>query len=338
MRGLWALVAHPLRSCYAVGVVATGPYRRSVHLRWRLHSLLTIIRSIAVIGVAAASKCSVVHADFADDPASAAWLTHRVLRVPFSFRDHFSYNPQIIGTKVRDAAVVLACCTANTDALMRETMGTGRNVVTSYLGVDTRHWTSVPPSQTRQVAAVGTLQTKKGQDDLIRACAILVQRRVEVRCILIGDGPTRRLLEELIARLGLRDTVTITGYVSNDLARRHVADAAALCLPSVVTDDGDHDGIPIALMEAMSMGKPCVSTTVAGIPELITDGEDGLLVSPRDPDALADSIERLLVDREFAAKLGAAARRKIESRFDLRRNAAIAAELLTAALGRTPSV
>src|SRR5262249_10197977 len=112
---------------------------------------------------------------------------------------------------------------------------------------------------------------------------------------------------------------------------RHVQQAAVLVLPCVIATDGDRDGLPNVLLEAMALGTPCVSTDVTGIPEVVRNGETGLMVPQHDPVALAEAVERLLVDSELRLRLAARARQLIEQEFDIRRNAAQRRALFRAA-------
>ena len=132
----------------------------------------------------------------------------------------------------------------------------------------------------------------------------------------------RAELERLRADLGLGDLVSFLGALPHDEVVRELADATVFALPSVVAADGDRDGIPNVIIEAMAMGLPVVSTDHSGIPEAVADGETGLLVPTEDAAALADAIGSLLHDRERAGWMGAAGRRRAEKLFDAGANAA----------------
>ena len=156
---------------------------------------------------------------------------------------------------------------------------------------------------------------------LVQACKVLDERGYDFRCIIAGDGPQRALLEQQIAEYQLEDKVQLVGVVFQEQLFGYLNRADVFALPCVTTSDGEQDGIPVVLMEAMSMGIPTVSTYVSGIPELIQDGESGLLVREKDPVALADGLQRLLQDRELGARLGENARQKVVREFDIEKNA-----------------
>jgi glycosyltransferase involved in cell wall biosynthesis len=164
------------------------------------------------------------------------------------------------------------------------------------------------------------LVPKKGFDVLIEACQILAERRVGFTCDIAGDGPLRKELESAAEGAGLAGRVSFRGARLQDELVDAYRRASLFVLAPVMTPDGDRDGIPNVLVEAMACGVPVVSTRLSGIPELIEDGVDGLLVAPNDPWALAEAIERLLTDNALAHALGLAGRCKVEASFDMSRN------------------
>jgi colanic acid/amylovoran biosynthesis glycosyltransferase len=162
------------------------------------------------------------------------------------------------------------------------------------------------------ILCVGRLVPEKGQAVLLAALAQLVGAGHELTVMLAGEGPSRSALERIAKRLGVADRVVFRGAVGQDEIRALYAEAAIFCLPSFA------EGIPVVLMEAMAMGRPVVSTRITGIPELIEDGRDGLLVAPGRADELAGALERLLADASLCRELGASAQRKVGEEFDLR--------------------
>jgi glycosyltransferase involved in cell wall biosynthesis len=175
---------------------------------------------------------------------------------------------------------------------------------------------------------VGRLVDKKGFPDLLTACALLAAGGRDFTCQIAGAGPLAGDLAARIATAGLDDRVELLGPHSQDEVRRMVGGAAVLAAPCRVADDGDRDGLPTVLLEAMALGTPCVSTPVTGIPEAVQDGRTGLLVPERDPTALAGALDRLLADAALRSRLARAARELVERRFDLDQNAARMRSLL----------
>jgi glycosyltransferase involved in cell wall biosynthesis len=165
------------------------------------------------------------------------------------------------------------------------------------------------PATGKLVVTVARLQPEKGIDDLVAAVALLGNRVPGLHLAVAGSGPEEESLREEIERHGLSSSITLLGSRS-DVGR--LLDAAdAFCLPS------RHEGLPISLLEAMQAGLPCVATRVGGIPSLITNGVDGLLTEPSDPQALADALERALLDPGRARELGESARALVEERYSI---------------------
>jgi len=167
----------------------------------------------------------------------------------------------------------------------------------------------------------------------VEACALLRARGVPVVCDLIGEGPLRRAIEARVAAAGLRQIVRFHGGLPRPEVSRLLAAADAAVLASHPTRSGKREGIPVALMEAMASGLPVVATAISGIPELVQSGLTGFLVPPRDPDALADALQRLAADPDLRQQMGTAGRARVMRDFDLRANAATLARMFTPARG-----
>ena len=185
--------------------------------------------------------------------------------------------------------------------------------------------------------AVGRLVPKKGFDLLVRAIAELRARNVPARCRIIGEGEEREALAQLIADLSVGDLVELLGPLPPTEVRKELARASAFVLPCVHAPGGDVDGIPVSLMEAMSMGRIVVTSDVSGIRELVTDGQDGVVLPQGDVGALADAIERLVTGEMDAASMGRHARATIEAGFDCRANARRLQSLIASSSGQSPT-
>jgi glycosyltransferase involved in cell wall biosynthesis len=169
---------------------------------------------------------------------------------------------------------------------------------------------------------VGRFVEKKGFEYLIEACALLQKKGRTFRCKVLGTGELETSLRALIRERGLESTVAMLGPCPQNEMTKHVHDAAALAAPCVVGQDGNRDGLPTVLLEAMALGTPCVSTDVTGVPEAVQDGITGLIVPQRDPAALATAIERLLDEPALRVQLAQRARALVEAEFDIHMNAA----------------
>jgi colanic acid/amylovoran biosynthesis glycosyltransferase len=175
----------------------------------------------------------------------------------------------------------------------------------------------VPPGEPVRLLTVARLVEKKGVEYAIRAIAAL-RREMELplRYQVIGEGPLRAHLEQLARELGVEDLVTLYGGGDQRLVARAMREAHLLLAPSVTASDGDMEGIPVALMEAMACGVPVVSTWHSGIPELVADGVSGVLVPEGDVMALAAAIRRLVLHPESWAAMGAAGRERVARGYD----------------------
>jgi len=172
-----------------------------------------------------------------------------------------------------------------------------------------------------RIVLISRLAEKKGHKYLIEACSILKERQVECECVIVGGGEDYDTLAKQIKELGVGQSVRLVGPAANDQLRRYLDSAAVLALPAIVASDGDQDGIPLALVEAMACGVPVVSTNVAGIPELLRDGEAGCIVPQRDSQALADALESLLADEDRQRQLSVEGRKMVEAEFDIIKSA-----------------
>ncbi|MGI1662086.1 glycosyltransferase family 4 protein [Palleronia sp. KMU-117] len=191
----------------------------------------------------------------------------------------------------------------------------------AYCGIDTSHFK--PNRRTRpegapfNILSSGRLVEKKGFAVLIDACAILRDRGVDFHCTIGGSGPDEAALRERIAAAGLAELVTLTGkaQMQEDIPT-FLGSGDVYCLACVWASDNDVDGLPQVLMEAMACGLPAVSTRLVGIPDLVRDGETGLLVEPHDATGLADALEKLMRDPDLAERLAEAGRKHVVQKFD----------------------
>ena len=268
-----------------------------------------------------------LHAHWATHPALASWAVRALTGIPYSFTAHahdLYVDRAMLREKVRDAAFVVTISEFNR-RLIDEVCGDDAHGKVHVVRCGVELGAPGGPRRTPPVptfACVASLRPYKGHAVLLDAVALLRARGVTLRVVLVGEGPERRALEARIARHGLGDVVALRGALPHEEIPAILADASAMVLPSVTQPDGQMEGIPVALMEAMAAGVPVISTLLSGIPELVRDGEGGLLVPERDPAALAAAMERLATDPALAARLAVGARRAVERDFDRARNVA----------------
>jgi glycosyltransferase involved in cell wall biosynthesis len=308
-------------------------------------ALVAFDRAVVVaarIGVGRGRPAAHLHAHFAHDPALVGVLAHRLTGSTFSFTAHARDLYQIPGAalrrRAREASAVVTCCRANLEHIVRVVGDAGPPIELIYHGVDLERFhppSSRPRHPVPLVVSVGRLVDKKGFDDLLRALALLVERGARFRCEIYGDGPCREGLEALRDSLGLGDVVGFRGACTQAELLRVYQDADLFALTPRLTEDGDRDGVPNVLVEAMACGIPVVSTVVGGIAELVDDGCEGLLAPAGDSAAIAARLEELLGNPELCRRLGEAATRRAQ-RFDVRSAATRLAELFRDTEARDP--
>ena len=200
------------------------------------------------------------------------------------------------------------------------------------LGIDVTLFQPRPYTRTRadqpfHILCVGRLSPAKGQQLLIEAVARLRNMGRPVSLDIVGGGVNMAVLQSLVQQHGLAEVVTLSGPINQDRILEHYQRADCFAMASFA------EGVPVVLMEAMSMQIPCVTSHITGIPELITHEENGLLTPPSNVDGLVEQLDRLIADPALARRLGEAARTQVQQHYDLQGNvaklAAIFAERVT---------
>jgi colanic acid/amylovoran biosynthesis glycosyltransferase len=180
------------------------------------------------------------------------------------------------------------------------------------------------------ILCVGRLSPAKGQALLIEAVVRLRERGRAVSLDIVGGGVNEAALKSQVEELGVADVVVFSGPVNQDRIKEHYGRADCFAMASFA------EGIPVVLMEAMSMEIPCVTSQITGIPELISHGRTGLLAPPSNVDALVEQIDRLIADPALGPVLGRAARLQVQQHFDLQTNAARLADIFVARVQDSP--
>jgi len=269
-----------------------------------------------------------LHAAWAHTPASVARDVSRLTGIPWSMAAHakdiYLSNPESIRKKVTTASFVLTC-TGSNRRLLRTLAELGPDepmvkpkVELHYDGVDTQYFSPAkngnPPSPPL-ILSVGRLVPKKGFEILLEAALLLRCQGIPFHLQIVGEGPLRSDLEERIRHLDLEDCVELTGMLVLPQVRERYRNARCMVLASRITDQGDRDGIPNTLAEAMACGVPVIASHLPSIRELVVDTESGLLVPPEDPAALARALSRVLTDDDLHCTLAKGGRKRVVKRF-----------------------
>lgn len=287
-------------------------------------SIKFLIRAIAVSIVApwvadraVARRLDHLHAHWGSHSALLAHQVALLAGLPYSVTLHahdLHINRTMLGEKLAGAARVVTISDHNRELLADLYPGL-KSVDVVHCGVDVGAITprsAEPDNHPKRIAVVAGLRNFKGHVYLFEALRILELRGRKVALDVVGEGPLRNQLESVAG-----DNVTFHGALDIEKVFAIVEGSDMAVMPSVVMPNGRRDGIPVALIEAMALGVPVISTRVSGIPELVEHGITGLLVEQRDPEQLADAIECILDDEDLRRRLGRNGRRRVENEFDL---------------------
>ncbi len=297
-----------------------------------------------------ADESTHLHAAFAHGPAEVARLVHRLTGISYSFSAHakdlYLTRPAALARRVRDAQFVLVCSSAAADHLRQiaaELAGPehAAKIVLAPHGVDTARFrpltagqlpgVSVQPCGTLHVLAVGRLVEKKGYPVLLEALARARSQGHEIDLTVIGGGALLPALRADAERLGVAGAVRFLGPRNQHEVVAAYRGADLFAQASVVLPDGDRDGIPNSVLEAMASGLPVVATEAGGIPEVVAHGECGLLAAPGDALALAAHFTTLARDPQMRHRLGRGARARVVESFDRHSKIRAIAPLFSAA-------
>ena len=272
-----------------------------------------------------------LHAHFANEPTSVGQLASRLARCRFSFTAHakdiYLTDRDELAQKIAAANFVVTCTGFN-QTYLQEIATKKTPIHLCYHGINLGQFSAEQEvskehhTATPLILSVGRFCEKKGFAYLIQACHQLKQNGRRFACRIVGFGPLEKELEYPIGSLKLKDSVRLVGKMTQDKLIQEYRQANLFVLPCLVTDDGDRDGIPNVLAEAMAMRMPVVSTPISGIVELIDHMENGVLAPEKDVESLSRAIAMLLDDPGLRERLGANARQKVMANFSLDRSTA----------------
>ena len=284
---------------------------------WPVH-LVYLAEACRVARWLAATGATHLHAHFGTNSAEVVMLVRELSGVPYSFTAHGPEEfdkPESLGLarKISEAAFVVAISSFGRSQLSRwVNSAQWAKIRVVHCGLEERFFVPVEElaaSVAPRLVCVGRLCEQKGQLLLVEAAAVLAHAGVAFELVLAGDGEMRAEIEQAVARHGLQSRVRITGWIGSDQVRSELLSARALVLPSFA------EGLPVVIMESMALGRPVISTYIAGIPELVRDGVDGWLVPAGDVGALADAMQACLrAPAAELAEMGRVARARAHER------------------------
>jgi len=230
---------------------------------------------------------------------------------------------KVLTDRIRRAESVITCCRANLEYLNQIVPSQQSKFSLIYHGVNLKDFQQIPNQDASSVPenplilSVGRLVEKKGFQDLLQALLIVKERGEPFHCTIYGDGPLAQQLEEWIEEHSMAGEVRLMGDCTQQELISIYQKATLFVLTPVQTEDGDRDGIPNVLLEAMAVGLPVITTSVAGIPELVESNQNGLLYQPHDVQGIASGIFELLRNAEKLRQMGGAGSKKVREQFDV---------------------
>lgn len=323
---LQALFQQPNHYCYTL---LRTIWENRTNAKFLLRSIALFPKAVQMAYEMQRENITHVHAHYASHPALAAWIIHRLTGMGYSVTVHahdIFVRQEMLATKLSDATFIVAISEFNRDYLSQRIgpwLADKTHVVHCGIVPDTYNLASTDnyPSDKFEVISIGSLQDYKGQEYLIKACAILRDNAISLRCRIIGGGEEQQTLENLIAEYALEDVVTLLGPQPQEVVADLLPTAQCYVQPSIITPSGKMEGIPVSLMEALACGLPVIATAISGIPELVRPDETGYLVPPGDAVALASAMTTVRENANKASKLALAGRTLVHEAFNLHQNA-----------------
>lgn len=294
------------------------------NLKIGLKNLVILPKSLYVSNILRKKSISHIHAHWASTTATMAYIISEVTGIPWSFTAHrwdISEN-NILKEKCKTASFVRAISKDGqkeiNDIVNNISISTKTLVIHMGINIPNNNAYNNPASRTFTILCPANLVTIKGHKYLFEACYILSKKDFNIKCLIAGDGPLEEELKKLTIKLNIQEYIEFLGRLPHDMILELYSKSLidAVVLPSIVTDDGEKEGIPVALMEAMSYGVPVVSTNTGGIVELI-DGECGVLIEQKDSTAIARAIEKLIIDKAYYESLCKKGREKVLKDFNI---------------------
>ena len=299
-------------------------------------SLALLPKALAIAEDAKRWGADHVHAEFAGHPATTAWIGRRMGGLPYSVscRAHDIFRTQrLLGAKLSEAGGIRTVSEFGA-AFLHKTVPAlaGRTIEVIHSSVDTGRIVpveTVPATDVFRILYVGALEPKKGVEYLLDALGAVGHRLGNWQLDLIGSGPSADALKARAAAFGER--VRFRGMQPFEVVAESYRTASVCVAPSVIGPSGRQEGIPNVMIEALAYQRPAITTAISGIPELIRDGETGLLVPQRDSAALGEALLRVHADPEAALDMARRGRRHVEQEFDLTANASRQLAMMAAA-------
>jgi glycosyltransferase involved in cell wall biosynthesis len=266
-----------------------------------------------------------IHAHWAHHPTTVALIIHLLTGIRYSFTTHahdLYVNKILLPLKIEQASFVITIARYNINILRNYNNGCKDKIHLIYNAIDLEDYRAKkrPLLQPPLILAIGRLIPMKGFDFLIRACIRLKQAGIAFQCMIVGDGPEMNRLNKMITKATIEENVRCIGPQGQAVIKDLLQQASLFVVPSIISRDGSHDGLPTVLIESLAMGVPSIASRVAGIPEIIDHYKTGILVPPARADDLFLAMQEMLSDSSLCHKVARQGRKKVEEFFSLEKN------------------
>jgi colanic acid/amylovoran biosynthesis glycosyltransferase len=330
---LFFLLSRPRECWRCLRIISASPGQPVGFLKM----LYTLMSAMRVAWRVRNANVELVRAHFLHTEALAARFIGLLLGIPYSVTVYtvFVELPEMVIRNIVSHAAFLVADTHQTERFLMSFGIEPDRIHVAHNSVSMEEFPLRTPEKATDppiVLGVGRLDPKKGFDVLISACSILRERGVQFRCVIVGEGAEREKLLSMRARLKLENYVEMAGELSFAEVKPWYYRAAVFAMPSVVTPEGQTDGLPTVVIEAMASGLPIVGSSVAGIPEAVQEGVNGFLVPANEPEQLADRLQILLGEENLRERFGGESRRIAGAQFSLGKKASVLSQLIRAHL------
>lgn len=321
------LFKHPLGYLQVLGLLVKDMFRLGFLTRSGIGLLYRFFFAGHLASFLECNKAQHLHVHFAHVPTDIAMYATRIIGIGFSVTAHANdifERGWLLSEKVERSSFFATISDFNKSYLVEEQQVDAKKLKVIRCGVDTRHFK--PKNFTAMTApltigVLGRLVEKKGIDTLIEAMALLDKQGIDCNLKIAGSGPLEIMLKEMVNRYGLDSRIMFLGALPHTEVPDFLTSLDLFVLPCKQDANGDMDGIPVVLMEAMMLGVPVISTNISGIPELVIDQVTGLLTNPADADGLAQAINKFCSDPQLQKEISAKALKKVEQEFSQMINA-----------------
>ncbi len=327
MAQLFFLRRSPWRYLKSFGNLIRQTFREPAVL---LRAMLLFPKNVYFARLIERKEIDHIHAHFVWIDGLAAGVAHDLLGIPFTIHPHafglFGRNQKSVKCELEHASQIVTISEFHRRYIQRLCPDiSADHIHVVYCALETHLYQPVPRTNDDgpiQILSVGRMIEKKGFQYLIAACKRLADAGRNFKCVIIGGGTLKTSLQNAIDKFGLQDRVQLVGSLPQEEVLNFYQRSDIFALPCVVAGDGDRDGIPVVLMEAMACEIPVITTPVTGIPDLVQHESTGLLVAERDVDGLTSALEKLISDPNLRQQLGRRGRQIILEKFEIRKNTA----------------